>query len=141
MNFSKKGKLINHPDHLHPETLSFLDKSKTIITAAFKSNSTKKMLKSIGFNPICLDYKDLFQFKNKKICIYIRREALGQLVINNQPWEDASIGFQMRIKRTPNIYNAKFWYHFTNEYVGSENYRYASHCGACNLIDQNPKYV
>ena len=76
-----------------------------------------------------------------KIFIYIREESLAQLIINKQPWEDASIGFQMRIKRIPNIYNSKFWYHFTNEYVGSKNFRYSSHCGACNLINQNKKYI
>ena len=76
-----------------------------------------------------------------KIFIYIRTESLGQLIINKQPWEDASIGFQMRIKRMPNYYNSKFWYYFTNIYIGPENYRFSKNCGACEVINQNKKYI
>jgi hypothetical protein len=39
------------------------------------------------------------------------------------------------------IYNSKFWFYFTNVYTGSENYRYDSNSGACNLINQNKKYI
>jgi hypothetical protein len=30
------------------------------------------------------------------------------------PLEDLSIGFQIKMYRRPNVYNLKFWNHFTN---------------------------
>lgn len=42
----------NHPDHLHPETLIKINKNINIITGNFKSNSTFKFLKDIGFKNI-----------------------------------------------------------------------------------------
>jgi CMP-N-acetylneuraminate monooxygenase len=85
------------------------------------------------------------QYKNpsklKKLFISVRLEAFANIIINKLPWEDFSIGFQCRIKRQPNLYNSKFWYYFTNVYIGAENYRYDANCGACNLINQNKKYI
>jgi CMP-N-acetylneuraminate monooxygenase len=52
----------NHPDHLHPETLSKINKNINIITPNFKSNSTFKFLKDLGFNNITTLNFD------KKIC-------------------------------------------------------------------------
>ena len=49
--------------------------------------------------------------------VKIRREAFAEVVTEGLPWEDFSIGFQCRIDRFPNVYNAEFWYHFTNVYV------------------------
>jgi CMP-N-acetylneuraminate monooxygenase len=42
----------NHPDHLHPETLKKIDKNINIITGNFKSDSTYKFLKDLGFKNI-----------------------------------------------------------------------------------------
>ena len=85
------------------------------------------------------------QYKNpsnlKKLFISVRLEAFANIIINKLPWEDFSIGFQCRIKRQPNLYNSKFWYYFTNVYIGAENYRYDANCGACNLINQSKKYI
>jgi CMP-N-acetylneuraminate monooxygenase len=52
----------NHPDHLHPETLSKINKNINIITPNFKSNSTLKFLRDLGFNNITTLNFD------KKIC-------------------------------------------------------------------------
>jgi CMP-N-acetylneuraminate monooxygenase len=68
----------------------------------------------------------------------VRAEIFMAVVNNKLPWEDFSIGFQMRVERFPNEYESEFWYHFTNNYIGDMNYRYNSHCGSCNKINQNP---
>ena len=44
----------NHPDHLHIETLAYVKKNTQIITPKFKSGSTAKLLKRIGFTNIKL---------------------------------------------------------------------------------------
>jgi CMP-N-acetylneuraminate monooxygenase len=48
----------------------------------------------------------------------IRKDSLWHAVKNCMPWEDLSIGFQCRVDRKPNVYNSRFWYHFTNVYNG-----------------------
>ncbi len=70
--------------------------------------------------------------------IFVRQEAFMCIIENKLPWEDISIGFQIRVKRNPNQYNSDFWYHFTNEYISGENYRHSIYCGACSIIEQNP---
>ena len=79
LDLLKKSEIIfishNHPDHLHPETLSYIDNNKTIITPDFKSRSSEKMLKSIGFKPTCLDYKDIYQFNDKEIYFSILKSG------------------------------------------------------------------
>lgn len=70
--------------------------------------------------------------------MYVRSEIIMCVIENSLPWEDLSIGFQMRVNRTPNTYESKFWYHFTNEYIAKANFRYSSFCGACTVINQNP---
>jgi CMP-N-acetylneuraminate monooxygenase len=66
--------------------------------------------------------------------IKVRTESLGYVVSNMMPWEDLSIGFQCRINRMPDVYNADFWYHFTNTYVGGEHRRSAAQCDGCTKI-------
>ena len=56
----------NHPDHLHPLSLEKINKNKLIITPNFKSNSTYKYLRSLGFKNIsALDFG--YQYYTKKI--------------------------------------------------------------------------
>lgn len=73
--------------------------------------------------------------------IYIRSEIFMAVIINMLPWEDFLIGFQCRIYRTPNIYEDNFWYHFTNEYISKENFRYSPLCGSCSIVEQNPIWI
>jgi CMP-N-acetylneuraminate monooxygenase len=69
--------------------------------------------------------------------IKVRAESLGYIISNMMPWEDLSIGFQCRINRKPDVYNADFWYHFTNTYVGDEHRRGSSiRCDGCTKIIQ-----
>ena len=53
------------------------------------------------------------------LLIKARMDSLWHVVTNRLPLEDLSIGFQCRIDRKPNVYNAAFWYHFTNVYTGA----------------------
>lgn len=105
----------------------------------------------IGDSIVCADF-DLQDFKvidnqclikshpQKRVMqLYIRSEILANVVKNMLPWEDFAIGFQMRVKREPNSYEADFWYHFTNNYIKKHHLRYASYCGACTALEQNPK--
>lgn len=81
------------------------------------------------------------QSTQHKLFIAARSGPLACLLQNKLPWEDLSIGFQCRIKRTPNVYNSRFWYYFTNEYIGKDHFRYSAYCGACNRLDQSPYLV
>ena len=55
----------NHPDHLHPLTLSKLRKDMIFITPNFKSSSTENFLSSLGFtNIITFDFNKKYLIKN-----------------------------------------------------------------------------
>lgn len=49
--------------------------------------------------------------------IRVRRDPLASVVRGMRPWEDLSIGFQCRMRRKPDVYNADFWFHFTNVHI------------------------
>lgn len=71
------------------------------------------------------------------IFIKSRIESFMELVLNKNPWEDLSIGFQCRIYRVPNQYNADFWYHFSNKYIKLEKARQFDQCNNCEILNQN----
>ena len=56
---------------------------------------------------------------NRFLLIRVRSKALAYTLYNGLPWEDLSIGFQCRVNRRPDVYNSKFWSHFTNVYIGN----------------------
>ena len=70
--------------------------------------------------------------------MYVRKEIISCVIENMLPWEDLSIGFQMRVKRSPNVYESDFWYHFTNVNINKGHLRYSPLCGSCTIIKQNP---
>ena len=70
--------------------------------------------------------------------LFIREEIFSAIVQNKLPWEDFSIGFQMRVTRFPNEYESEFWYHFTNVYINSIHYKNDPNCGSCTVLNQNP---
>ena len=47
----------------------------------------------------------------------IRQDSLRGVIYNGYPLEDLSIGFQTKMFRNPNVYNFKFWDHFTNHQI------------------------
>tara|TARA_B110001450_G_C17654936_1_gene494776 strand:- start:1030 stop:2664 length:1635 start_codon:yes stop_codon:yes gene_type:complete len=49
--------------------------------------------------------------------IKVRQDSMCWVLQNNLPFEDLSIGFQCRLDRVPDIYNIKFWDHFTSVYI------------------------
>ena len=79
------------------------------------------------------------EFRTMKLLV--RQEVFASIITNKLPWEDFSIGFQMRIERDPNSYEADFWYHFTNVYIDPIHYKFSPNCGTCNLINQNPIFL
>ena len=55
--------------------------------------------------------------KVKALELKIREDSFYWVLSNKKSWEDLSIGFQCRIDRVPDVYNANFWFHFTNIYI------------------------
>ena len=54
----------NHPDHLHPFTLSKIDKNLEIIVPKFLSDSTGLLVEEVGFKKVTrLDFNKQYQFK------------------------------------------------------------------------------
>ena len=49
--------------------------------------------------------------------IKVRQDSFCWVLQNNLPFEDLSIGFQCRLDRVPDIYNIRFWDHFTSVYI------------------------
>jgi CMP-N-acetylneuraminate monooxygenase len=103
-----------------------------IIFCNFDTQEFKVVLES----DIVLEVPDFRVMK-----LYVRQEIFASVVLNRLPWEDFSIGFQMRILRSPNSYESEFWYHFTNVYIDPVNYKSSVNCGSCNLINQNPQLI
>lgn len=72
----------NHPDHLHPETLSKINKNINVITGNFKTKSTFKFLKDIGFKNITeVDF-------DKKICM--KDQELEIMILKSGDFRDDS---------------------------------------------------
>ena len=103
-----------------------------IIFCNFNTQEFKVVLES----DIVLEVPDFRVMK-----LYVRQEIFASIVENKLPWEDFSIGFQMRILRSPNSYESEFWYHFTNIYIDPVNYKFSANCGSCNLVNQNPQLI
>ena len=71
-----------------------------------------------------------------KLVLKVRKESFLNTIYNKLPWEDLSIGFQCKILRNPNLYNVKFWHHFTNTYTTSINVRSVTDCASCESLNQ-----
>ena len=72
----------------------------------------------------------------KFLNLRIRKESFINTIKNKLPWEDILIGFQCRLKRNPNIFNANFWYYFSNIYIHKNEKKYISNCNRCQLLNQ-----
>ena len=53
--------------------------------------------------------------KNNIELLKVRASSLVGAFNRGLPLEDLSIGFQIKMFRAPNVYNFKFWNHFTNK--------------------------
>ncbi len=129
LNCNYKAKQILY---IFPTDDNFENINKSIVYVDFYNSAVNK----IKLNEVCDEISGY-----RVMQIKIRSEVLMNLILNKLPWEDFSIGFQMRVKRTPNEYESDFWYYFTNEYIKDENFRYSRNCGACTLTDQNKLWI
>jgi CMP-N-acetylneuraminate monooxygenase len=76
-------------------------------------------------------------FPTKRILhLKIREEAFIDCIKNAKSWEDLLIGFQVKVHRVPNIFNSKFWNHFSNIYVSKKRVKVISSCNNCDVITQ-----
>lgn len=112
-----------------PSNDTFDEIMDEVVFADFKN----QVFKIISRNDI-IDKKEGF----KVMKLSVRPEIITCVIENKLPWEDFSIGFQMRVERSPNEYESDFWYHFTNVYINDEHFRYSPYCGSCTVINQNP---
>lgn len=96
----------------------------------------KILFKYLKAEKILDKYKNSSNGSSKHLLIKVRNESLNMVLANKLPWEDLLIGFQCRIKRKPNIYNANFWNHFTNKYIDEVNFRYKNSCASCEILFQ-----
>ena len=80
---------------------------------------------------------ELLQSKNNYLFMKIRKESFLNTIYNKRSWEDISIGFQNKQFRKPNIYNSKFWFHFSNVYVGNKYVQSRTDCSNCVLLNQD----
>lgn len=79
------------------------------------SNSSGIKVDMMSFDVLLMDYEVISSLRKK--IIKVRKDALWKVVKNYLSWEELSIGFQCRVIRRPDVYNSKFWDHFTNIYT------------------------
>ena len=95
--------------------------------------------KKVSFTKTSSNQLDI-KFKNKtslnKLYLKVRLESFLYVIYNKLPWEDLLIGFQCKVLRTPNVYNAHFWFHFTNNYISSKRVVSKIKCNSCSVLDQ-----
>ena len=89
---------------------------KTVCVDFSRSKPKVSFLTNFDWEKLKSEY-DLGSPSNRYLHLKIRREILNQLIEQSLPWENVSSGYQMRFDRIPNVYNQKFWTHFTNKYV------------------------
>lgn len=112
------------------------DDFSKVVNDIIYCNFETQIFKVVSESDIDLEVSD---FRSMKLIV--RQEVFAAIVANRLPWEDFSIGYQMRIYRYPNTYESDFWYHFTNIYIDPLYYKFSSNCGACNIINQNPIFL
>lgn len=66
----------NHPDHLHPQSLEKLRKNMPILTAGFKSGSTKRILQKQGFaNIFEMDFNTRLNHPSEEISVSVLKSG------------------------------------------------------------------
>ncbi len=55
-----------------------------------------------------------FSKENRHVFMKVRKNRLAAVIRSRLSWEELSIGFQCRFLRKPDIYNAGFWFYFSN---------------------------
>ena len=104
------------------------------ILVEFSSNREPQVL----FGYTKYNVIDIYESNNKNtLRLKIRKEVFINNLKNLEPWENMSIGFQVRFDRYPDTYNSKFWSHFTDNYTKFKAVRLAKECNGCELITQS----
>ena len=126
------------------ENSKFHDNSILFISLSgdnFESNDfffQVKFTKKITFTILeAKNLKQLLQSKNNYLFMKIRKESFLNTIYNKRSWEDISIGFQNKQFRKPNVYNSKFWFHFSNVYVSNKYVQSRTDCSNCALLNQD----
>ena len=97
---------------------------------------SKKKILLKKFSKKTLETKYYTNSKNNKLYLKVRQESFLSTIYNKHPWEDMLIGFSCKVLRKPNIYNAKFWHHFTNIYVSEKRVGAKLECNNCVSVIQ-----
>jgi hypothetical protein len=145
-----KNEIIKFSGVVHELSDSYLhDLGKAFVASSFQDNLTIVFLPSSDdFNNIIskglvidfctvnrgyqlIEYKSninnneiISKLKNPNAnnieLLTVRASSLIGALSRGLPLEDLSIGFQIKMFRVPNVYNFKFWNHFTNiEFIKS----------------------
>ena len=80
------------------------------------------------------------KFKEKNLnllMITTQIESFTNIIKNMDSWENLVIGFECKVYRVPNIYNFKFWHHFSNIYVKEKFTKKGVECYSCERLNQN----
>ena len=94
-----------------------------LVGISYEGNNLLKFI--IDFtHPLSCIQKD-FDFKTEKkkqkkermLHLKIRADAATPVLRKRMPLDDLLIGYHCRIDREPDVYNKKFWHHFTNIYI------------------------
>ena len=106
---------------------------KTSLTVLIDFSKSRTLVKKLNK----VDIKNLRKkYIHKRILILkCRKESFLHTIYSMNPWEDLLIGFQCKVERYPNIYNAKFWSHFTNVYIKDKDIRKIKSCNGCENIN------
>ena len=111
---------------------NFNENDKAILVEFSKDEDPK-----VNFNFYEKDLLKVYESNNKNtLKLKIRKEAFVFAIKNLEPWENITIGFQARFTRFPDVYNSKFWHHFTDIYTKHKAVRLAKECTGCELIVQ-----
>jgi CMP-N-acetylneuraminate monooxygenase len=96
--------------------------SKGLVINFSKENRSFELINTgeISDQEIAMSLKNQNSDSNIEI-LRVRSDSLIGAITKGLPIEDLSIGFQIKMYRDPNVYNFKFWDHFTNlEFVKIE---------------------
>lgn len=74
--------------------------------------------------------------EQRLLSLKVRISEFSRVIRERLPWEDLFIGFQLRARRVPDVYNAEFWYYFSNIHVGQISKRSTDNCNSCEKILQ-----
>jgi len=102
----------------------------------FKVDFSNKKIKFTKHSKIDSNVENNLKNNNRILYIKIRKESFINTIKHKQPWEDILIGFQCKIQRNPNIFNSKFWYHFSNIYIKNKSKKFYKECNTCDIFNQ-----